>query len=231
MNKAPQFAYTVVDYAGPLYAHTQGISDSDTYKAWICLFTHCVTQAVHLKLVLDMSAPTFIRYLKHFTARSGLPPKFISDNGKTFKAAAKTLEEVVKQPHFTTYLARFGIEWTFNLEKAPWWGGIFEQLVQSVKRPLRKILGQARFSYDELNTALIEIDAIINSRPLTYITSDNLEELLTPSHLIIGRRILSLPDDLTYMEEDGDEEFTVNDETLQRRAQHLNNVINYFWKC
>ena len=32
------------------------------------------------------------------------------------------------------------------------------------------------------------------------------------------------------MEEDGDEEFTVNDETLQRRARHLNNVINHFWK-
>ena len=65
-----------------MQVHLQGVSDSDTYKAWICLFTCCVTQAVHLKLVLDMSAPTFIRYLKHFTARSGLPPKFISDNGK-----------------------------------------------------------------------------------------------------------------------------------------------------
>ena len=225
VNKAPPFAYTGVDYAGPLYVRTQGISDGNTCKAWICLFTCCVTRAVHLELVLDMSAPTFIRCLKRFTARRGLPRKFISDNGKTFKAAAKTLNEVVKQPQFTTYLAGVGIEWTFNLEKAPWWGGIFERLVQSMKRPLRKILGQAKFSYDELNTALIEVEAIVNSRPLTYITSDELEEPLTPSHLIIGRRILSLPDDLSYLE-DGDEEFTVNDETLQRR----DNVINHFWK-
>ena len=98
-----------------------------------------------------------------------------------------------------------------------------------IKRPLRKILGQAKFSYDELNTALIEVEAIVNSRPLTYITSDELKEPLTPSHLIIGRRILSLPDDLSYLE-DGEEEFTLNDETLQRRARHLNNVINHFWK-
>ena len=107
---------------------------------------------------------------------------------------------------------------------------MFELLVQSVKRSLSKILGQAKFSYDELNTVLIEVGAIVNSRLLTYITSDDLEEPLTPSHLIIGRTILSLPDDLTYLK-DIDEEFTVNDETLLQRARHLNNVINHFWKC
>ena len=25
------------------------------------------------------------------------------------------------------------MQWTFNLEKAPWWGGVFERLVKSVK--------------------------------------------------------------------------------------------------
>lgn len=93
----------------------------------------------------------------------------------------------------------------------------------------RKIIGQAKFSYDELNTALIEVEGIVNSRPLTYVTSEDFEESLTPSHLLIGRRILSLPDDLSYLE-DSDEEFTVDDETLQRQARHLNNVINHFWK-
>ena len=119
VNKAPPFAYTGIDYAGPLYVRTQRISDDNICKAWICLFTCCITRAVHLELVLDMSAPTFIRCLKRFTARRGLPCKFISDNSKTFKAAAKTLNEVVKQPQFTTYLAGVGIEWTFNRERPP----------------------------------------------------------------------------------------------------------------
>jgi len=120
------------------------------------------------------------------------------------------------------------VEWTFNLEKAPWWGGIFERLLQSVKRCLRKIIGQARFSYDELNTALIEVEGIINSRPQTYISSDDLEEPLTPSHLLVGRRLLSLPDGLGITE-DNDDDFCVSDTTLQKRARHLNNVINHFW--
>ena len=176
-----------------------------------------------------MTAVTFIRCLKRFAARRGLPRKLVSDNAKAFKAAAKTLNEMMKQPELARYLTEVGIEWKFNLEKAPWWGGIFERLVKSVKRCLRKIIGQAKFSYDELNTALVEVEAIINSCPLTYVSLDDFEEPLTPSHLLVGRRLLSMPDDLGCLD-DGDEEFTVDTNTLQRRARHLNNVINHFWK-
>jgi len=44
--------------------------------------------------------------------------------------------------------------------------------------PLHKIVGQTEFSYDELNTALVEVEAIVNLSPLTYVGSDNLEEPL-----------------------------------------------------
>ncbi|GBM81435.1 hypothetical protein AVEN_20036-1 [Araneus ventricosus] len=41
---------------------------------------------------------------------------------------------------------------------APWWGGFYERLVKSVKDPLRKILGRALLTYEELSTILIEIE-------------------------------------------------------------------------
>ena len=227
VNKAPPFTYTGVDYAGPLFVCAQG--DENNCKVWICLFTCCVTRAVHLELVTDMSAPTFLRCLKRFTARRGLPRKFVSDNGKAFQVAARTLKDMTSQSEFTRHLAEVGIEWTFNLEKAPWWGGLFERLVKLVKRCLRKIVGQAKFSFDELNTALVEVEAIVNSRPLTYISSDDVEEPLTPSHLLVGRRLLSLPDDLCYIVDKDDEEFTVTEDTLRKRAKNLNNVLNHFW--
>ena len=40
----------------------------------------------------------------------------------------------------------------FNLEKAPWWGRVFERMVKSIKRCLRKVVGQVRYSFDELST-------------------------------------------------------------------------------
>lgn len=80
----------------------------------------------------------------------------------------------------------------FNLEKAPWQGGLIERLIKSTKDCL-KIAGKAKLSYKELLTSLAEVEMMINSRPLTYVSASDLQEPLTPSHLLIGRRVLTLP--------------------------------------
>ena len=81
-----------------------------------------------------------------------------------------------------------------------------------------------------MHTAIVEIEAIVNSRPLAYIYPDDLEQPLTPSHLLVGRRLLSLPDHLTYLEPEEDEDFELTTESLQRRAKYLNSVLNHFWR-
>ena len=77
-----------------------------------------------------------------------------------------------------------------NVDRAPWWGGFFERLIQNTKRCLRKTLRNAKLNYDELHTVLVEVERTLNSRPLTCVSSDDPEEPLTPSHLMYGRRIL-----------------------------------------
>ena len=227
VNEAPPFTYSAVDFAGPLYL--KKIPDSVERKVWVCLFMCCVTRAVHLELVSELSTLAFIRCLKRFTARRGFPKRMVSDNAKTFKAAAKAIQCMLEHPDVKNYLLNLSMEWTFNLEKAPWWGGLFERLVKSTKRCLRKMIGQARLSFDELHTAVVEVKAILNSRPLSYVSRDDCEEPLTPSHLIVGRRLWSLPDDLTHSEDAEDPDFELSDEVLQRRAKYLNSVINHFW--
>ena len=54
-----------------------------------------------------------------------------------------------------------------------------------------------------------------------------MEEPLTPSHLLTGRRIFSLPD---LSQELGDEDFELSPMQLTKRMKYLNNVINHFWK-
>lgn len=121
---------------------------------WIALFTCYVTRAVHLDTVQDQSTLTFIRCLKRFTARRGLPRCFISDNGKTFQAASKYLDKVFKDGEAKDHLRGLRISWQFNVPLAPWWGRAFERMVRSTKRCLRKLIGRAHFSLDELTTAL-----------------------------------------------------------------------------
>ena len=55
-----------------------------------------------------------------------------------------------------------------------------------VKRCLKKVIGNAHIAYEELETVVIEIEGVLNSRPLAYLYDDISEEPLTSSTLVIG---------------------------------------------
>lgn len=228
VREAPPFDCSGVDYAGPLFVRMEKSANCTT-KVWISLITCCVTRAIHLDLVFDMTSQLFIRCFKRFVARRGLPHRMVSDNGKTFKGAAKFLRRIAKQPEVQRYLDKFSVQWTFNVERAPWWGGLFERLVRSTKRCLKKMVGRAKLTYEELLTVLSEIEMVINSRPLSYVSPDDLEEPLTPSHLLIGRRLMNLPDNLLYDERMEDEDYSITPEVLTKRMRFLHRTIHKFW--
>ena len=89
----------------------------------------------------------------------------------------------------------------------------------SVKRSLKKVIGNARLTFQELETVLTEIEGNLNNRPLTYEYSEVVEEMLTPNHLIHGRILGMLRDEAI----DGD------DDDLQGRLEYLNKQMNHFW--
>ena len=66
--------------------------------------------------------------------------------------------------------------------------------MQSVKRCLKKILKNAKVTSEELQTVLVEIETTLNSRPFTLVSSGEIEEPLTPYHLLCGRRLLAMRD-------------------------------------
>ena len=201
------FSAVGVDYAGPLMIKQDPYKKEkqNTYvtcngKAWVCLFTCCVTRAVHIELVTNLSSQSFLGCFKRFISRRGLPSRIISDNGSTFKLASRYLKSILEHPEVQHYMSGINVKWSFNIERAPWWGGFFERMIQLLKKCLRKLVGQAKLTYEELLTGVTEVELILNSRPLSYVTTDDFEEPLTPSHLINGRRLLNLPDHLCHTE-------------------------------
>ena len=103
-------------------------------------------------------------------------------------------------------------------------------MVKSVKRCLRKMIGRAKLCYDELSTALTEVEMIVNSRPLSYVSIEDMEEPLTPSHLLVGRRTLSLPDITLHKIDEGDYNAELTPNTLNRWMNHLRKTLDHFWK-
>ena len=220
VTETPPFSNTGVDFAGPLYTKS---STGEMKKVYITLFTCCVTRAIHLELISDLHTSTFVNCLRRFCARRGTPRLINSDNALTFKAAESLLKKLTQDHTFQEFTQNRRIIWRFNLPLSPWWGGYFERMVGSVKRCLRKVLGNARLTYDELSTVLTEVENTLNSRPLTYLY-DELGEALTPSHLLHGRRPPALSEDIEpelELDETGDK--------LSKRFLYLTKKFSHFW--
>ena len=145
-----------------------------------------------MELVQNMSTDSFINCFRRFISRRGLPRLAISDNAKRFKTADNILKYIFNQPRVQQFLANHNILWHFNIEQAPWQGGFYECMVKSVKRCLRKTLRNAKLSFEELMTILTEIESTINSRPLKFVSSEEMEERFTPLHLNLWKMIVQL---------------------------------------
>jgi hypothetical protein len=120
------------------------------------------------------------------------------------------------------------VEWRNIPKRAAWFGGFYERLIGLTKLSLKKVLGRAHVTMDELSTLVTEVEATINDRPITYVGDG---DPLTPSHLILGRLTKTLPYRLVDDDELSDPTFNVNIQSkLQKRAKYIDKLHEHFWK-
>ena len=179
--------------AGPL--HLNSASPENRSKAYCCLFTCASTRALHLELTESLAVTSFLQAFRRFVSRRGLPAKLLTHNAKTFKSVSVYVKKISRSSEVKQYLANRQVDWQFIMERAPWLGGFWERLVRSVKRCLKKSVGRSLLTFEELRTLVVEIEATLNNRPLTYIYDDEegLSYPLTPADLIYGRQIATMP--------------------------------------
>ncbi len=159
------FQTTALDAAGPFYVVEK--KKGEQTKVWMLLMTCATFRAVHLELLEDMSTATFLLAFDRFAARRGKPEKVISDNGSNFLGGENELR---KQWDWNTVKNKKDeITWEFIPPLAPHFGGLHERMVASAKSALYHcITEQNPMTRDALHTALVVVESIINSRPLTY---------------------------------------------------------------
>ncbi|XP_068671180.1 uncharacterized protein [Montipora capricornis] len=144
-----------------------------------------------------MTVERFLLALRRLIARRGMCSVIWSDNAKTFKAANKELQQywrILESDQTQVTLSERKIHWKFLVERAPWWGGFYERLVKSVKTPLKKVFAKAMLDAEQLTNFLVEVEAQLNSRPLTYLGADPDDySVITLVQILIGRNLQASP--------------------------------------
>jgi len=222
----PPFSFTGIDYFGPLLikSHRKTRSTTPNAKRYGAIFTCLTTRAVHLELASDMSTDSFLLLLRRFIARRGKPNSIWSDNGTNFVGAEAELKKTLKafnETKINDYLLEHDIRWKFNPPASPWMGGAWESLVKLTKRALKTVTKNRPVYEENLITFLTEVEATLNSRPLTSLSDDSNDfNVITPNNFIIGKNssVFSSGDDVK------------ENYSCRQRWRAVQTLTNLFWR-
>ena len=203
LDKSTPFRACSIDYIGLLYTknvyNDHQEDEHQLFKCYVVLHTCATTRGVVLDLVPDTSAKTFVNSLKKFISRRGCPRIILSDNGTAFIA------ELTQN-----FAAIRNIKWKFSLTEAPW----------AVKRSMKKTLSNSTACFNQLQVLLYEIELVLNTGPLGFVYDNDLEEILTPHHLLFRRKLYTCNSSIQ-----GNVEINL---VLPKRVHHINMLLNHF---
>ena len=222
MTLAPPLTYVGVDYFGP-YVTKEGRKERKRYGA---LFTCLVSRAVHIEVAHSLDTDSFLHALRRFIARRGQVREIRSDNGTNFVGARRELREAINemdQKEITEKLRQQNIDWKFNPPAASHMGGVWERQIRTTRRILDTLLHEhgRRLDDESLQTLMCEVESIINSRPLTVISSDVKDPYpLSPNQILTMKTSIVLPPP---------GKFQRNDVYMRRRWRRVQYLCNLFW--
>lgn len=201
VNPSRPFLITGLDFAGPFNIKDGKLRNRNIIKAYMCLFICFSTKAVHIELVNDLTTHSFLNCLKRFVSRRGLCAKLYSDNATNFVGANNELKrifnlvsDVNKEGDVYNFCIKSGIEWVFIPPKSPHQGGFWESAIKRAKYHITRVVGNRNLTYEELETVFTQVEAILNSRPITPTSNDPKDlSALTPGHFLIGTALNTFP--------------------------------------
>lgn len=222
------FRQSGVDYAGPIAVRTTKGRGHRSTKGYICLFICMVTRAIHLEVVSDLTSEAFLAAFKRFIARRGHCADLWSDNGTTFVGADRELKILLgaERSSFSIeiadWLATNGTTWHRIPAHSPNFGGLWEAGIKSTKGHLKRVIGTSTLTFEELSTVLAQIEACLNSRPITRYSDSSAEDPfpLTPGHFLIGEPLILVPD----------HNYEASNISSLKRWQLTQRMVQSFWR-
>ncbi|KMQ88981.1 hypothetical protein RF55_11450 [Lasius niger] len=149
-------------------------------------------EAIHIEVVTNYTTNAFIATYKRFMGRRGICASLQSDCGTNFVGAdAELRRQFESSPgelhHHASLLANDNTIWRFNPPSAPHFGGKWEAAMKSTKYHLQRVLKDTVLTYKKITTITVQIEAVLNSRPLCPLSDDASDHsALTSGHFLIG---------------------------------------------
>ena len=216
----PPFTSVGVDYFGPFQVR-RGRS---LVKRYGVIFTCLAIRAVHIEVAHSLDTDAFLLALRRFIARRGQVREIHSDNGTNFTSGERELRDAISnwnQEKIHNSLLQKNIKWSFNPPYGSHFGGIWERCIRTVRKILQALLREQITDDESLATLLCEVESIMNSRPITIVSSDSNDmEPLTPNHLLLLKSEISLPPGL----------FKREDLLSRRRWKQVQYLADVFWR-
>lgn len=196
---ARPFLNVGVDYGGFFNIKIHNLRTLRLTKMYICVFVCLATKAVHIEVVTDLTTSAYIAALTRFISRRGICASISSDCATNFVGAnnlLKPIAESLNKSEIQSFAAQKGILFKFNPPAAPHQGGLWESAIKSIKHHLKRVVGEHVLTLPEFTTLTAQIEAILNSRPLTPLSEDPKDpSALTPAHFLIGCPLTAVPEE------------------------------------
>lgn len=227
---AAAFKRIGLDYYGPMrYKGSRG----DVKTLQVMLITCMTTRAVHLEPVPTSDTSQFLMAFRRFVARRGCPEKIILDNQTAFKCGLKIIKRrwVVEgeNKEVFRFLAEKKIEVRHITPISPWKGGFYERLVGVAKKLIRKASDRKLYYWSEFITVLVEVEAIMNSRPIVKNPCDIADHpAIRPIDFIHPYARLAFPSETVYEKSEFEE--TVTEEEAGRIFVRMNAHFENLWR-
>uniref|UniRef100_A0AAF5PKS8 DUF5641 domain-containing protein n=1 Tax=Wuchereria bancrofti TaxID=6293 RepID=A0AAF5PKS8_WUCBA len=127
------------------------------------------------------------------------------------------------------FLATKGMIWKNTIPRAPWGGGVYERLIGLTKRALRRAIGRKLLKEGELITLIVEIEGILNTRPLTYVGFDDYR-IIRPIDFISPMASLDLPINYDSHQDEYTPYTIKTKDTLVKYWTSTLTTLDVFWK-
>ncbi len=219
----PPFTYVGMDCFSP-FTIKKGRSEVKRYGL---IFTCLYSRAIHIEMVEDMSADSFINGLRCLIAIRGAVQLLRSDQGSNFVEARNKLKEALKEldmKRVENYLLQNQCEFVMNAPGSSHAGGVWERQIRSVRNVLEVTIGLYPGRLDDscLRTYFYEAMSIVNGRPLSVsqIGDPSSPEPLTPNHLLHMKSGVALPPPGAFVKEDV---------YLRKRWKKVQFLAEQFW--